>query len=111
MLGTLLLPCLALVVWAYYADPAPEQPLPVPCKERPEEAEAPFTDEHEHGTVFDIPEQHEAVRQILEVMEGEVTLCAVCKGQADALYRVDMVDDSAFCCSVCAEMIRARRSA
>lgn len=111
MLGALLAPAAALCVWAYYADPDPLPPPPVPCRERHPMGE-PLSfdpDEYETHTVFEIPEQHEAVRQILEVMEGKVTLCAVCKGQADALYRVDMVDDSAFCCSVCAELIRSGR--
>lgn len=104
MLALLLAPCAALVLWAYYAEPndtvTPDaHPIGEPLSFT--------TDEYEAATVFEIPAEHEAVRQIREVMEGKVTLCAVCKGQSDALYRVQMVDDSAFCCSVCAELIRA----
>lgn len=108
MLAVLLVPCIGICVWAYYAapvDPITEpdnplpHPLPVPCL-RTE------TEEHE-SDFMGVPAEHEAVRQIKEVMEGKVTLCAVCYGKSDALYRVHMADDSAFCCSVCAELLRA----
>lgn len=103
MLALMLAPCIGICVWAYYAAPN-DPPLPapsVPCKERPEEAE-----EALESDFLTLPAEHEAVRQIKEVMAGKIALCAVCHGEAEALYRVNMVDDSAFCCSVCAELIR-----
>ena len=105
LLALLLAPCAALVLWAYYAEPNTEV---TPETAHPMGEPLHFTtDEYETDTVFELPPDHEAVRQIREAMAGKVVKCAVCHVEFPDLYRVQFADGSAFCCHVCAALLRA----
>ena len=114
MLAMAAIPCAAICWWAYTA--APEYPDPAPVAPEPDPALDPplvltgVTEEYEAAHEADfmtIPSEHEAVQQIREAMAGKVVKCAVCQVEFPDLYRVQFADGSAFCCHVCAALLRA----